>query len=77
MGTGETWCRMTAYGPDGSTLGHWTLRGTGAPDLAAVDVVARLYRAARSRGGHAELDWVAPALADLLRLAGLELLGDL
>jgi hypothetical protein len=67
----QTWCRVTVVGPDGSALGGWTLRGDRPPDLATVDRLARLHLAARSVGGHAVLNDVAPELAELLELAGL------
>ncbi len=72
MAEDETWCRVTVLQPDGSALGRWTLRGEGQPDLAVVDLVARLQLAARRVGGRAVLDEVAPALAELLHLAGLD-----
>jgi hypothetical protein len=65
---------LTVLRPDGSACGHWTLRGAGAPDLAAVDWLARVRLAAARAGGSAIVDEVTPALADLLALAGL---GDL
>jgi hypothetical protein len=62
------------YAPDGSTLGRWALHGNGAPDITAVDRVARLTLAARSLGGTAVLSEVLPGLAEMFQLAGL---GDL
>jgi hypothetical protein len=69
--TGQTWCRVTVLQPNGSTLGRWTLRGEGAPDLTAVEWVARLQLAAQSAGGQAVLEDVAAPFAELLELAGL------
>jgi hypothetical protein len=66
------WCRLTLYAPDGSALGAWTLREDHAPDLAAVDQLARLCLAARSFGGTVAISEVTAGLADLFDLAGLD-----
>lgn len=71
MAAGEMWCRVAVLRPDGSTLGRWTLRGSGAPDLSTVDRLARLQLAAQSTGGRAVLEEVTPALVELLEFAGL------
>jgi hypothetical protein len=47
------------------------LTGEGAPGLAAVGALARLQLAARRAGGQIRLAEVAPALGELLDLAGL------
>jgi hypothetical protein len=71
------WCRLTLLGPDGSLLRRCTLSGPDAPDLEAVDRVARLKLDAVRAGGSLVLADVAPAFAELLELAGLsDLLGQ-
>lgn len=47
------------------------LAGPGHPDIAVIDVVARLELRARREGAVFELREVAPELAELLGLAGL------
>jgi hypothetical protein len=58
-------------GPDGAELAHVVLEGPGAPDLAAVDDVARLTLAAGRLGGEITLLDLSPAMGALLELAGL------
>lgn len=70
----DVWCHVTVLEPDGSPLGRWTLRGPGAPDLDAVNRIARLRLAAQALGGTTVLSDLAPVLRELLELAGL---GDL
>jgi hypothetical protein len=67
----ERWCRVTVVGPDGTELARYGLEGVGAPDLRAVDAVARAMLAVGRVGGTVVLGEVAPALAALLELAGL------
>jgi hypothetical protein len=67
----QRWCRVTVVGPDGTELAHVVLEGPGAPDLAAVDDVARLALAAGRLGGEITLLDLSPALGALLELAGL------
>jgi len=67
----ELWCRVTVVGPDGAELARSVLAGPGAPDLAAVDDVARLALLAGRLGGGIVLADVSPALRALLELAGL------
>ena len=45
--------------------------GSGAPDLHAVDVVARIALAVRSGGGRIAIVTIEPAFDALLTLAGL------
>jgi hypothetical protein len=71
MAVTETWCRVTIVGPDGSELARRVLSGPGAPDLGAVDDVARLALAAGRHGCAIVLAEVCPALRELLELAGL------
>src|ERR1700686_2173930 len=65
------WCRITVVGPGGVTVARSVLRGPGAPDLGAVDDVARLTLLAQRSGVAVVLTEVAPALSALLELAGL------
>ena len=67
----ERWCRVTMVGADGTALAGATLEGSRAPDLAAVDDLARLALEAKRRGGGVRLSEVSPALRALLDLAGL------
>jgi hypothetical protein len=71
MATAEPWCRVTILGSDGAELASYALAGPGSPDLATVDVVARLALGARRPGGDIVLTDVSQALADLLELVGL------
>jgi hypothetical protein len=57
--------------PDGVELACRTLRGSGVPDLGTVDDVARLVLSARRVGAAVVVADVAPALRELLELAGL------
>ena len=65
------WCRVRVVAPDGVELACRTLRGNGVPDLGTVDAVARLVLSARRVGAAVVLADVAPALLELLELAGL------
>jgi hypothetical protein len=67
----EPWCRLTVVGPDKAELASGVLEGPGAPDLGAVDDVARLALVAKRLGGALVLADVVPALQVLLELAGL------
>jgi hypothetical protein len=71
MAERRRWCRVTVLGPDGTVLARRVLAGAGRPGLAAVDRVARLALLAGRIGGSIALTEVAPALAELLALAGL------
>jgi len=67
----ERWCRVTVFGPDGGVLSDQVLQGRGAPDLGAVDEIARqTLRATRIEGRIAISD-VSPEMEELLELAGL------
>lgn len=74
MASAEVWCRVTVCGPDGSALGSWTIRGSGAPGLDVVDLLARVHLQTSGRGGSVTLTDVAASLGELLDLAGLNLL---
>ena len=56
---------------DGEEVGSWPLRGSGPPDLAVVDELARLQLAARREGCSISLRRACPELVALLALAGL------
>ena len=71
MGPSRDWCRITAFDAGGRTTASWVVRGEGAPDLAAVDAIAKQALAATRAGGHLVLAEVVPALRELLVLAGL------
>jgi len=71
MGPIRLWCRVTLIGPDGTELAWRELAGPGAPDLAAVDQVARLALLARRLEGHIAVRDVSSSLRELLELAGL------
>jgi hypothetical protein len=71
MAAVELWCRVTVVGSDGAKLARCVLEGLGAPDLGAVDDVARLALLAGRLGGGIVLADVSPALRALLELAGL------
>ncbi len=66
-----TWCRVTMIGPDGVALASGVLEGPGAPDIGAVDDVARLALLAKRLGGGLVLTDVSPDLRALVELTGL------
>lgn len=60
----------------GAEVASWPLPGSGRPDLALVDDLARLHLAARRAGCSIRLRDASPVLSGLLDLVGLaELLG--
>jgi hypothetical protein len=65
------WCRVTLEEPGGRVLGSIVLEGEGAPDLSAVDRVARCKLVAGRIGVVAVLHEVSEEMRDLLELAGL------
>ena len=65
------WCRITAFDAGGQLTASWVLRGEGAPDLGAVDSIAKQALAATRAGGRLVLAEVTPGLRELLLLAGL------
>jgi hypothetical protein len=67
----ERWCRVTVVGGGGAVLAAGVIEGTGAPDLGAVDEVARLALLAARSGATMTIADVSPAMAELLELAGL------
>ena len=71
MAAVQLWCRVTVVGPDGAELACCVMEGPGAPDLGAVDDVARLALIARRFGCGILLAEVSPSLRGLLELVGL------
>jgi hypothetical protein len=71
MSTARPWCRITVLAADGEALTEGLLRGSGCPDLGAIDVIARVALLARRRGGAVVLRDVTAELRALLELAGL------
>ena len=58
-------------GADGSVLSGRAFGGPGAPDIDAVDQVARLVLRWRRLGARVTLRDVSPEMRELLELAGL------
>jgi hypothetical protein len=71
MATVRPWCRVTLLGVDGTAVAWWVLDGPGAPDLGAVDEVARLKLMVGRVGGSVALTDLSPAFRELLDLAGI------
>ena len=69
----ERWGTVLVLGPCGREVARWPLEGRGAPDLATVDVLARLALAARRRRCSMRLVGAAPELLVLVDLVGLRL----
>ncbi len=65
------WCRVTVVDPEGVAVARFMLEGRGAPDIGAVDEVARLALLARRIWGGVVLADLSPALHALLELSGL------
>ncbi len=72
MASLQAWCRIRLVGADATELACCTLRGPGAPDLGAVDEVARLSLLAKHLGVEILLTDVTQELRSLLDLAGLD-----
>jgi hypothetical protein len=77
MASVQRWCRVTVHRPGGSApadlLADILLEGTGPPDIGTVNEIARLALVARRAGATISLSEVAPAMEELLELAGLRL----
>jgi hypothetical protein len=70
------WCRVrTIAGHDAATESSVVIAGAGEPDLAAVDELARVLLGAKQLGSRLVIEDLAPELAELLDLAGLDLTG--
>jgi hypothetical protein len=66
----EHWATIVVF-VDGAPAASWELSGCGEPTLTTVDALARLHLDAGRLGWNLVVDDPVPALADLLRLAGL------
>jgi hypothetical protein len=64
-------CLIDFLAPDGTVWSTHVLTGTGDPDLADVEELAKLQLSASRLGGRIVLDAVCPRLAELVELAGL------
>jgi hypothetical protein len=71
MADGDVWCRVTITTLLGESTSTWLLSGDGAPDLAAVEHLARLLLAAGRLGDDLRLCDISPRLCELLELVGL------
>ena len=67
----DVWCRISVFGAGGDEVGSWTLSGSGPPDLAVLDGVARLMLLASRAGGSVVVRDMSASLAELVELAGL------
>ncbi len=65
------WGRVVLVGSGGADVAIWVVGGAGAPDLAAVDALARSQLSARRLGGSIRVDAACEELAELLDLVGL------
>jgi len=71
MAHNARWCRVLLVEPVGAELVACELRGPGAADLGAIDVVAQLALVAQRRRARVVVTEASGALAELLRLSGL------
>ena len=71
MAASEPWCFVRFTDGDGSVVGGCVIDGPGDPDLAAVEVIARLALVARRQGFAVLLSGVRADLRRLLDLSGL------
>lgn len=71
MAERQVWCRVRLVAQDGTEAGRYSLEGHGAPDLTAVDVVARLGLLAGRQNQTLLLEEVSGDMVRLLELAGL------
>ena len=65
------WARVVFVGTSGAVLATAEISGPGAPDLAAVDALARAVLAGRRLGCAVRVDDVSEDLRRLLDLVGL------
>jgi len=65
------WGRVVFVGSNDVELAAWVVGGAGAPDLTAVDSLARSHLLARRLGGSICLRCVCGELGELLDLVGL------
>ena len=69
----EAWCRVTVRDAGGGVLASWMVLGSGRPDLAVVDALARLRLGASGLGQVLEVGDPCLELLELLVLSGLDL----
>lgn len=67
----DLWCRVRVVNSCKRVLALEDVAGTGAPDLATVDRIARLALWAKRAGGRLVISELSPRLRELLDLAGL------
>lgn len=67
----DLWCRVRVVNPCKRVLAAEDVAGSGPPDLAAVDRVARLALRAKRMGGRLVISELSPRLLELLDLTGL------
>ena len=66
------WCRASAVDREGTPTGDSVvIEGSGAPDLAVVDELARWMLGVTRAGRSIVVEFVAPRMAELLELSGL------
>jgi hypothetical protein len=70
MAATSLWCRITVLDAQGHACAGHSVEGTGEPDLAVVDAIARAALAAKRQGGAIILSQVTPPLRSLLALSG-------
>jgi len=71
MAKEQLWCRVRIVGPGHEELAAVCLRGSGPPDLDAVEQVARLVLVARRSGCTVRLADACAEMADLVVLVAL------
>ena len=67
----DVWCRITVFRAEGDEVGSWELSGSGPPDLAVLDGVARLILVASRAGGSVVVHDLSARMAELVELVGL------
>ena len=67
----DVWCRITVCRAGGEEVGSWELSGSGPPDLAVLDGVARLILVASRAGGSVVVHDLSAPMAELVELVGL------
>jgi hypothetical protein len=65
------WALVVLVASDGAEVAAWSLEGPGAPDLGAIDALARTQLRARRLGGAIRLRHGSKELLELLDLVGL------
>jgi hypothetical protein len=67
----QVWCHVVVLSPQGLVLAAGDLEGRGAPDMRAVERLARVALAVRRAGGVLAVRDASAALQELVDLAGL------